>query len=61
MNKMPKTVSAAAEPPARSLNDLNVTVGAYRRRPLKEAKSSGVVTRGNGAATKGKTARGPLA
>jgi hypothetical protein len=26
-----------------------------------EAKSSGIVTRGNGAATKGCTARGPLA
>ena len=28
--------------------------------PQTGAKSSGVVTRGNGAATKGKTARGPL-
>lgn len=29
--------------------------------PEKDVKTSGVVTRGNGAATKGKTARGPLA
>lgn len=28
---------------------------------VKEAKTSGVVTRGNGAATKGRTARGPMA
>ena len=29
--------------------------------PKDDAKTSGVVTRGNGAATKGKTARGPMA
>ena len=29
--------------------------------PEKDVKTSGVTTRGNGAATKGKTARGPLA
>ena len=29
--------------------------------PEKDVKTSGVQTRGNGAATKGKTARGPLA
>lgn len=29
--------------------------------PEQDVKTSGVVTRGNGAATKGKTARGPLA
>jgi hypothetical protein len=33
-----------------------VTIGK-----LKEEKTSGVVTRGNGAATKGITARGPMA
>ena len=29
--------------------------------PEKDVKTEGVVTRGNGAATKGKVARGPLA
>lgn len=29
--------------------------------PAKDVKTSGVQTRGNGAATKGKTARGPMA
>lgn len=29
--------------------------------PEKDVKTSGVQTRGNGAATKGKTARGPMA
>jgi hypothetical protein len=29
--------------------------------PEKDVKTSGIVTRGNGAATKGRTARGPMA
>ena len=29
--------------------------------PAKDVKTAGVQTRGNGAATKGKTARGPMA
>jgi hypothetical protein len=29
--------------------------------PQKDVKTSGIVTRGNGAATKGRTARGPMA
>lgn len=37
-------------------SDANVRVGEY-----KGVKTSGIVTRGNGCATKGKTARGPMA
>ncbi len=37
-------------------SDANVRVGEY-----KGTKTSGIVTRGNGCATKGKTARGPMA
>ena len=37
-------------------SDANVRVGAYA-----PTKTSGIVTRGNGCATRGKTARGPMA
>jgi hypothetical protein len=37
-------------------SNANVRVGEY-----KPTKTSGIVTRGNGCATKGKTARGPMA
>ena len=43
------------------MNDLDMSVGAYSRRAKPEAKSSGVKTRGNGAAKRGVTARGPMA
>jgi len=39
----------------------NVPVPNVAGYPEKNVKTSGVVTRGNGAATKGKVARGPLA
>jgi hypothetical protein len=42
-------------------NDVNMSVGNISRDPYKEPKTSGVVTRGNGAATKGLMARGPMA
>ena len=42
-------------------NDVNMSVGNISRDPYKEPKTSGIVTRGNGAATKGITARGPMA
>lgn len=41
--------------------DVCMSVGNIRSKPYKEAKSDGIVTRGNGAATKGITARGPMA
>jgi hypothetical protein len=42
-------------------NDVNMSVANISRDPYKAPKTSGVVTRGNGAATKGITARGPMA
>lgn len=42
-------------------NDVNMTVGNLNRNPYPEPKTSGIKTRGNGAATKGVTARGPMA
>jgi len=42
-------------------NDVNMSVGNISRDPYKAPKTSGVKTRGNGAATKGIVARGPMA
>jgi hypothetical protein len=38
-----------------------ISVGNVRSGEFKGTKTSGIVTRGNGCATKGKTARGPMA
>jgi hypothetical protein len=38
-----------------------LSAGNVRSGPYKPTKTSGIVTRGNGCATKGKTARGPMA
>jgi len=38
-----------------------VSVGNVRSGEFKGTKTSGIVTRGNGCATRGKTARGPMA
>ena len=43
------------------MKDLNVSVGNNRSNDYKPTKTTGIVTRGNGAATKGRTARGPMA
>lgn len=42
-------------------NDVNMSVGNISRDPYKAPKTSGIVTRGNGCATKGIIARGPMA
>jgi hypothetical protein len=42
-------------------NDVNMSVGNISRDPYKEPKTTGIVTRGNGCATKGTIARGPMA
>ena len=38
-----------------------LSVATLRSGEYKPTKTSGIVTRGNGAATRGKTARGPMA
>ena len=43
------------------MNESNISVGNISKGNYKPTKTSGVVTRGNGAATKGRTARGPMA
>jgi len=58
-----KVVKASENPgPDRSdANTVNMSVGNIDRRPQPAAKTTGIVTRGNGAATKGRIARGPMA
>jgi len=43
------------------LASVNVSVANNRSNDYKPTKTTGIVTRGNGAATKGITARGPMA
>ena len=43
------------------LDDMRVSVGAINRDGGPEIKTSGIETRGNGCATKGRMARGPMA
>ena len=42
-------------------NTVNMSVGNISRRAQPATKTTGIVTRGNGAATKGRIARGPMA
>jgi hypothetical protein len=61
-----KTVRAEPNPSfgpnLSKMNDLDMSVGAYSRSAGNEpTKTSGIVTRGNGCATRGITARGPMA
>jgi len=44
-----------------STADMRMSVGMYNNGPDKTTKTSGIKTRGNGCATKGTTARGPMA
>lgn len=64
MSNKPVTVKAnPGSPPNRSkLETLDIAVGAISKSAGNEpTKTSGIVTRGNGCATKGITARGPMA
>jgi hypothetical protein len=60
-----KSVTASTNPgsgPDQSdASSVNMSVGNINRRSFPEAKTTGIVTRGNGAATKGRIARGPMA
>ena len=44
-----------------ALNNARATLGSITSQEQPGVKTSGIVTRGNGAATKGITARGPMA
>jgi hypothetical protein len=43
------------------MNEANISVGNISKGNYKPTKTTGIETRGNGAATKGRTARGPMA
>ena len=51
----------AVTKPGNCLNEKNISVGGISKSQMDEVKTSGVKTRGNGCATKGTMARGPLA
>ena len=63
MDKIKKaaSVKAGSADNQKTINDLRVSVGNLSSKGYAEPKSSGIKTRGNGAATKGTTARGPMA
>lgn len=59
-----KKVTAApakGESGAKCMSEMNISVGNISKGNYKEPKTSGIETRGNGAATKGRIARGPMA
>ena len=55
------SVKVGAADNQKTINDLRVSVGNLSSKGYPEPKSSGIKTRGNGAATKGTMARGPMA
>lgn len=61
--KQPKKVASPKVGQADVKSQLReeITVANVRSGEFKGTKTSGIVTRGNGCATKGKTARGPMA
>jgi hypothetical protein len=56
-----KPVKAADNPNYSDAGTVNMSVGSISRYSAPAAKTTGIVTRGNGAATKGRIARGPMA
>ena len=63
MEKIKKvaTVEVGAANNQECINNMRMSVGNISSKGYPEPKSAGVKTRGNGAATKGVTARGPMA
>ncbi len=56
-----KPLEPAGTMPVKEALRANVSVANERTNPYPETKTSGVKTRGNGAAVRGVTARGPMA
>jgi len=55
------TVEVGAAKNQECINDMRMSVGNISSKGYPAPKSSGIKTRGNGAATRGTTARGPMA
>ena len=61
MTGKPVKASTNPGPDQSDASSVNMSVGGINRRSAPAAKTSGIETRGNGAATKGRIARGPMA
>ena len=62
--KTPKPVATpvvGADDIKQTLKDINMSVANMHSNVYKPTKTSGIETRGNGCATKGRIARGPMA
>ena len=54
-------VKDAVTKPGNGVNELNMSIAGISKKNEENVKTEGVVTRGNGCATKGTRARGPMA
>jgi len=61
MTGKPVKVATNLRPNRSDAATVDMSVAGINRRSAPEAKTTGIVTRGNGAATKGRIARGPMA
>lgn len=59
--KKPSPKGQNTQSSKQEFDSLSATAGNISTKDYAPVKTSGVQTRGNGAATKGKTARGPMA
>ena len=55
-----KAEPTKGESGAKCIDSMNISVGGLSKGNYKEPKITGIETRGNGAATKGRIARGPM-
>jgi len=61
MSDKPVTGVLSQTTGAKVMDEMNISVGNINKGNAKGTKTSGIETRGNGAATKGRIARGPMA
>ena len=54
-------VKDAVTKPGNGVNEVNMSIAGITKNNDENVKTNGIVTRGNGAATKGRVARGPMA
>jgi hypothetical protein len=60
MSDKPVTGVLSQTTGAKVMDEMNISVGNINKGKAKGTKTSGIETRGNGAATKGRIARGPM-
>ena len=61
MDKAKKVATPDINTSYNKVNDVTMSVGNISNKPQPATKTSGITMRGAGAATKGKTCRGPMA